>query len=30
MFAAHVAAADFGVKGGLEPANIDEIASVLR
>ena len=30
MFAADVAAADFGTKGGPEPANIDEIASVLR
>jgi hypothetical protein len=29
-FAAHVAAADFGTPGGQEPANIDEIASVLR
>ncbi len=30
MFAASVAAADFGSKGGPEPANIDEIADVLR
>ena len=30
MFAAEVAAADFGTKGGPEPANIDEIANVLR
>ena len=30
MFAAHVAAADFGTKGGLEPDNIDEIANILR
>ena len=30
MFAADVAAADFGTKGGPEPANIDEIANVLR
>ena len=30
VFAAHVAAADFGSKGGPEPANIDEIAKVLR
>jgi hypothetical protein len=29
-FAASVAAADFGTKGGPEPTNIDEIASVLR
>ena len=29
-FAAHAAAADFGSKGGPEPANIDEIAKVLR
>jgi hypothetical protein len=30
MFAADVASADFGTKGGLEPANIDGIADVLR
>ena len=30
MFAADVAAADFGTKGGPEPANVDEIANVLR
>jgi hypothetical protein len=30
MFAADVATADFGTKGGLEPANINEIANVLR
>ena len=30
MFAGNVAAADFGTKGGPEPANIDEIADVLR
>ena len=30
MFAADVAAADFGTKGGPEPANIDEIANILR
>ena len=30
MFAADVAAADFGTKSGPEPANIDEIANVLR
>jgi hypothetical protein len=30
MFAAHAAAADFGTKGGSEPANIDEIATLLR
>jgi len=30
MFAAGAAAAEFGTKGGLEPANIDEIATVLR
>jgi len=30
LFAADVAAADFGTKGGPEPANIDEIANVLR
>jgi hypothetical protein len=30
MFAADVAAADFGTKGGPEPANIGEIANVLR
>ena len=30
MFAAEAAAADFGSKGGPEPANIDEIAGVLR
>jgi hypothetical protein len=30
MFAAEAAAADFGSKGGPEPANIDEIANVLR
>jgi hypothetical protein len=30
MFAAHAAAADFGTRGGPEPANIDEIAGVLR
>ena len=30
MFAADVAAADFGTKGGPQPANIDEIANVLR
>jgi hypothetical protein len=28
--ATHVAAADFGIRGGAEPANLDEIASVLR
>lgn len=28
IFAAHVAAADFGIKGGLEPSNIDEIATI--
>ncbi len=30
MYAADLGAADFGTKGGPEPANIDEIASVLR
>jgi len=30
VFAADVAAADFGTRGGPEPANIDEIAQVLR
>ena len=30
LFAVEVTAADFGNKGGLEPANIDEIGSVLR
>jgi hypothetical protein len=30
LLAAHAAAADFGTKGGPEPANIDEIAGVLR
>jgi hypothetical protein len=30
LFAADVAAADFGTRGGPEPANIDEIANVLR
>jgi hypothetical protein len=30
VFAAEAAAADFGSKGGPEPANIDEIAGVLR
>ena len=30
MFATEVAAADFGTKGGPEPANIDEIGNVLR
>jgi hypothetical protein len=30
VFAADVAAADFGTKGGPEPANIDEIVNVLR
>jgi len=30
VFAAHAALADFGSKGGPEPANIDEIANVLR
>ncbi len=30
VFAAHAAAADFGTRGGPEPANIDEIADVLR
>jgi hypothetical protein len=30
MFAVDVAAADFAMKGGPEPANIDEIADVLR
>ena len=30
MFAVDVAAADFGTKGGPEPANVDEIANVLR
>ena len=30
MFAADAAAADFGTKGGSEPANLDEIADVLR
>ena len=30
MFAAEVLAADFGARGGPEPANIDEITNVLR
>jgi hypothetical protein len=30
LFVANVAAADFGTKGGPEPANIEEIANVLR
>jgi len=30
VFAIDVAAADFGTNGGAEPANIDEIADVLR
>ena len=30
MFTADAPAANFGVKGGLEPANIDEVANVLR
>jgi hypothetical protein len=30
VFAADAVAADFGTKGGPEPANIDEIATVLR
>ncbi len=30
VFAVNAAAADFGTKGGPEPANIDEIANVLR
>ena len=30
MFAANAATADFGTRGGSEPANIDEIADVLR
>jgi hypothetical protein len=30
LFAASVAAADFGSRGGPEPANIDEVADVLR
>ena len=30
LFAAHAAAADFGVKDGLEPVNIDEISKILR
>ena len=30
VFAANVAAADFGTKGGPEPANVDKIVSVLR
>jgi hypothetical protein len=30
VFATDVAAADFGTKGGPEPANIDEIASILQ
>ena len=30
MFAASVAAADFGSRGGSEPANIDEIAELLQ
>src|SRR5947207_8857073 len=30
MLAANVAIADFGTKGGPEPANIDEITNVLR
>jgi len=30
VFAADVAAADFGTKGGPEPANADEVANVLR
>ena len=30
VFAAHAAAADFGTRGGPEPANIDEIADFLR
>src|SRR5258706_7500993 len=30
VFAMNAAAADFGTKGGAEPANIDEIVNVLR
>ena len=30
MLAANPATADFGTRGGSEPANIDEIADVLR
>ena len=30
VFAADVAAADFGSRGGPEPANVDEIANFLR
>jgi len=30
LFVAHAAAAEFGSKGGPEPANIDEISAVLR
>ena len=30
MFTADVSFADFGIRGGQEPANIDEIANVLR
>jgi hypothetical protein len=30
IFAAHAVAADFGSVGGPEPANVDEIASLLR
>jgi hypothetical protein len=30
MFAADATAAEFGTKGGPEPANIDETATVLR
>ena len=30
MFAADAAAADFGTRGGPEPANVDEMANVLR
>jgi hypothetical protein len=30
LFSVNVVAADFGTKGGPEPANIDEIANVLR
>ena len=30
LFAVEAAAADFGTKGGAEPANIDQLANVLR
>jgi hypothetical protein len=30
MFVAEAAAAEFGSKGGAEPANIDAISDVLR